>query len=213
MARTFFVLSLLCTTLFINAQRFEISVHADPQLTWLTSDETNISGSGSTMKLNTGLEFDVFFMPKYAFSFGICLNNQGGKFLYRDSIAFTQTTIPAGSIVKHNLQYVSAPLGLKLKSEELGYTTFYVHGGLAPLFNLKANMSSEQPVIEKENIRPDINLFSLNFFGEAGIEYRLAGNTAIKVGFRYSAGLTDVTVNDYANNNLASAGLHLGVLF
>ena len=37
----------------------------------------------------------------------------------------------------------SIPLGLKLKSEELGYTSFYFHGGLIPMLRLKASISSE----------------------------------------------------------------------
>lgn len=216
MTRIVFALSLFLATGFVKGQGLEITVFTEPQFAWITSDEGNVTGSGSIIHLNTGLEFDIFFMPNYAFTLGLNLNNQGGKMLYGDSIEFRQTNetlvIPGNTELKHHLQYVGIPLGLKLKTEEWGYTTFYVHGGFSPLINLKAT-TSNQPDLVRENIKPEINDFSLNYFIEAGIEYRLAGNTAIIAGFKWMAGFNDVTKNDFANNNLNSAGLHLGLLF
>ena len=80
-------------------------------------------------------------------------------------------------------------------------------------FNTSANTSSETLGYNKENIKPDINFFNLNYFAEAGIEYRLGGNTALKAGLKWSSGITDVTSNDPSTNNLSSIGLLLGVLF
>ena len=217
MRRIVFFLAFILMIGKLSAQRLEIAVHADPQLTWITSDEARVIGDGNTLRMNIGAEFDIYFMPNYAFTFGVDLNNQGGKMVYTDSIDFRQNSsileIPSGTSLKHNLQYIGVPLGLKLKSAEMGYTTFFVHGGLMPLFNMKATTSSEPLSLERENIQPEIHLFSLNYFITAGIEYRLAGNTAIIFGFKWSAGFNDVTDNDMANNNLNSAGLKLGVVF
>lgn len=200
----------------VTGQGLEIGVYAEPQLAWINSDEGNISANGSIFNLNTGIEFDIYFMPNYALSLGLNLNNQGGKLLYGDPIQFQQTSttlsIPANTELKHNLQYVGIPLGLKLKTEELGYTTIYFHGGFSPLINLKA-ITSDGASLDGENIKPEVNMFNLNYFIEAGIEYKLAGNTALIFGFKWSAGFLDVTKNDFANNNLSSAGLHLGLLF
>ncbi|MEX0981400.1 MAG: porin family protein [Bacteroidales bacterium] len=201
----------------LNAQGLEISVYTGPQLAWITSDEEWVSANGSLINFNSGIEFDIFFMPNYALTLAVEINNQGGKFFYSDTTRFQQTPsdllIPGGSHLKHNLQYIGAPIGLKLKTAELGYTTFYFHGGFNPLFNLKAVTSSEQLSLMRDNIKPDINTFSLNFFVSAGIEYRLAGNTALMAGLKWSSGFSDVTKNDMANNNLKSVGLHLGILF
>lgn len=217
MTRIVLVLAFFLLSGSLQAQRLEIGVYTEPQFAWLSSDEGRIINNGSILNLNTGIEFNIFFMPNYAFTFGVSVNNQGGKLIYSDTTDFQQLNsvleIPGGSSVKHNLQYLGVPLGLKLKSEEMGYTTFYVYGGLSPMFNMKASTSSEQIPLDRANIKPEINLFSLNYFFEAGIEYRLAGNTAVIVGFKWSSGFNDVTTNDYANNNLYSAGLHIGVVF
>jgi hypothetical protein len=200
-----------------HAQKLEIAVFTEPQFSWISSDETEIAPNGAVLNLNTGLEFDIFFMKNYAFSVGISMNNSGGKLLYSNDIDFIQTGdtlhIAGGSTLKHNLQYISVPLGLKLKSEELGYTTFYFHGGLVPMINIHANTSSDLLSLTRVNIKPNINFFNMNYFAEAGIEYRLGGNTALIAGLKWSSGFTDVSSNDLANNNINSVGLHLGILF
>lgn len=202
----------------LNGQGLEISVYTEPQLAWITSDESRVISNGSIIKFNTGVEFDIFFAPNYAFTIAVEMNNQGGRIIYEDTTTFQQTgspplVIPGGSSVKHNLQYIGIPLGIKLKAAELGYTTFYFQGGLNPLFNLKAMTSSEQLALDRENIQSEVHIYSLNYFVSVGLEYRLAGNTALIAGLKWSAGFNDVTNNDFANNNLNSVGLHLGILF
>ncbi len=217
MKRIVFLLAIISGFTHIQAQGFNIGVYTEPQVAWLTSDEGSVIPSGSVINLNTGLEFDFFFMRNYAFTVALNLNNQGGKMHYTDSVQFTQTNttleVPPNNILKHNFQYVGVPIGLKLKTEEMGYTTFYIHGGLNPLFNTRATTSSEDLGFVRENIKPETNSFSMNYFAEIGVEYRLAGNTAVVGGIKWSAGFNDVTKNDFANNNLNSIALHLGILF
>jgi hypothetical protein len=202
----------------LNAQGLEISVYTEPQVAWITSDESRVTSNGSIINFNTGVEFDIFFASNYAFTIGVEMNNQGGKMIYEDTIMFEQASapplaVPGGLPVKHNLQYIGVPLGLKLKAAELGYTTFYFQGGLNPLFNLKALTSVEQLSLDRKNTKSDIHTYSLNYFVSVGLEYRLAGNTALMAGLKWSAGFNDVTENDLASNNLNSVGLHLGILF
>jgi hypothetical protein len=217
MTRIVFVIAFTAIFGNLRAQKLEISVYTEPQLAWITSDENRVVGNGSVLHLNSGVEFDIFFMPNYALTLGVEMNNHGGRLIYSDTTQFQQTNtpliIPGNTAVKHNLQYIGVPVGLKLKTAELGYTTFYFQGGLNPLFNIKAVTSSDQLDISRQNIQHDIYTFSLNYFVSAGLEYRLAGNTALMVGLKWSAGFTDVTGNDFANNNLNSIGLHLGILF
>ncbi|HKK63013.1 MAG TPA: outer membrane beta-barrel protein [Bacteroidales bacterium] len=220
MSKLTFILAI--TLYFFNsssifAQGLEIGVYAEPQLTWITSDESNIISDGSVVKLNTGIEFDAYFMPNYAISLGLNLNNQGGRLTYGDSTILKleedDLEIPAGVTVKHNYQYVGLPVGLKLTAEELGYTTFYFHGGIMPMFNINANASSSQISVVKQNIQNEINFFNLNYYIEIGMQYRLAGNTKLVAGFKWSSGFNDVTISDLANNNLTSAGIHAGIIF
>jgi hypothetical protein len=111
------------------------------------------------------------------------------------------------------MQYIDVPLGLKLKTEELGYTTFFFQLGFNPMFNINAFSTSDDETFDKENNREDTNLFNLGYHLGAGAQYRLGGSTALVGGVRWSSGLTDVTGNDEAKITLNAISIHLGVQF
>ncbi len=215
---------LLITTLLMGAilvlhgqSRMKFSVHADPQFAWFNSDEENVVPEGSIFHLQTGLQMDLFFDRNYAFVLGFGINNMGGNLRYMDSTEFvskgdTLFAIP-GQTIRHNLQYLDIPLGLKLKTEELGYATLFLQVGFNPMININAFATSKDDVFNKENIREVTNLFNLGYHAGIGIEYRLGGSTAAVGGIRWSSGLTDVTDSDKANITMNSISIHLGILF
>lgn len=194
-----------------------LSVHADPQISWFSSDEAEVDPDGSRFHLQTGLTMDFFFAENYAFSAGFGLNNLGGSLAYADSTLFVSHEdsiyIMPGQTVKHKLQYLDFPVGLKLKTEELGYATFFLELGFNPMININAKGTTEDGTLDDETISETTRLFNLGYHAGLGVEYRLGGNTAIIGGLRWTAGLTDVTENDKANVALRSVSLHIGVLF
>ena len=195
----------------------KLSVHADPQISWFSSDKAAVDPDGSRFHLQTGLNVDFFFAENYAFCAGFGLNNLGGSLLYADSTLFVSNEdsifVMPGQAVRHKLQYLDFPVGLKLKTEELGYMTFFLQLGLNPMININATGNTEDGILDQETIRETTRLFNLGYHASLGVEYRLGGNTALIGGLRWSAGLTDVTENDKANVSVRSVSLHLGVLF
>lgn len=217
--RRLLIISVFLGSLMVlhGQSRMKFSVHADPQFAWLSSDEDNVVPDGSIFHIQTGLQMDLFFDRNYAFTLGFGINNMGGNLLYIDSTEFvskgdTIFAIP-GQTVRHNLQYLDIPLGLKLKTEELGYATFFLEVGFNPMININAFATSKDDVFNKENIREVTNLFNLGYHAGIGIEYRLGGTTAAVGGVRWSSGLTDVTASDKANITMNSISIHLGILF
>ena len=193
------------------------SVHLAPQFAWFNSDEGSIQNKGSIFQLQYGLQMDRFFEKNYAFSLGFGVNNLGGNLLYSDSSAFVSRGdslffLP-GQRVKHAYKYLEIPLGLKLKTEELGYLTFYLQIGFNPMINIEATVSSEDDLYELEGIRESVHVFNLGYHAGVGVEYRLGGTTALTGGLRWTAGLTDVTDHDDANVSIRALSIHLGLLF
>ncbi len=202
----------------LNGQsRMKFSVHADPQFAWFSSDDDNVVPEGSIFHVQTGLQMDLFFDKNYAFSLGFGINNMGGNLRYSDSTEFINKTdtifATPGQIVRHNLQYLDLPLGLKLKTEELGYATFFLELGFNPMININASGTTKDGLFDKESIREEIHLFNLGYHAGIGVEYRLGGSTAAIGGIRWSSGLTDVTDNDKATITLNALSIHLGILF
>ena len=199
------------------AQKISFSVYADPQFSWFSSDENDVSPNGSVLHIHTGLEMNYFFQENYAFSIGLGINNMGGHLVYSDTTYLSskgeELTVLPGSDLKHRVQYLDLPVGLVLKTEELGYLTFAFQAGLIPMFNINANTTSSENSFDKDDIRESINLFNLNYFVGARAEYRLGGNTALVGGVRWSSGFTDITKKDRANIRNNSISIHLGVIF
>ena len=193
------------------------SAHLDPQFAWFNSDDNDVESNGSIFHMQVGLQMDYFFAPNYAFVLGVGINNLGGNLLYADSTEFSSNgdilLVEPDQSVKLNLQYLDFPLGLKLKTEELGYATFFLQLGFNPMVNINAKGTNSQAGMDKDDVRESMHLFSLGYHAGLGVEYTLGGNTALIGGLRWSAGLTDVSKNDRANVKTSAVSIHLGILF
>lgn len=204
--------------LTLSAQGIRFNVHIDPQFAWLSSSEhKTVDPDGSIFHIQAGLQMDYFFQENYAFVLGFGINNLGGNLLYSDSVTYGSEEHPViiepDQSVKMNLQYLDIPLGLKLKTEEMGYGTFFLQLGFNPMFNISSHITSKDGTYDKKDIKESINLFNLGYHVGAGIEYRLGGNTAAIGGIRWTSGLTNVTEDDGANITVNSLSIHLGILF
>lgn len=219
MKRILLIIFFLGALLTAGAQTSPIrfSVHVDPQSAWFNSDENEIDPDGSIIHIDAGLNMDYYFAENYAFTLGFGINNIGGKLLYADSTEFLSKgdilLIEPNQSVKLNLQYIDIPIGLKLKTEEMGYATYFLQLGFNPMFRLNAKASSDDASLDKEDISESIILFNLGYHVGVGVEYKLGGSTALIGGLRWTGGLTDVTDNDRANVKTNALSIHLGILF
>jgi len=219
MKRILLIISFLGAFLSLYAQstRVKFNVEVDPQSSWFRSDDVSVEPDGSIIHMHAGLNMDYYFAENYAFVLGVGINNLGGNLLYADSTEFSSKgeilPVEPNQSVKLNLQYIDIPIGLKLKTEEMGYATYFLQLGFNPMINLNAKATSEEASLDKADIKESINTFCLGYHVGLGIEYNLGGSTSLIGGVRWSSGLTDVTDNDRANVTLNSISLHLGVLF
>jgi len=219
MKRLLLIITFLGTLFSLSAQstRLKFNVELDPQSSWFRSDEVSVEPDGSIIHMHAGLNMDFYFAENYAFVLGVGINNLGGNLLYADSTEFSSKgetlLVEPDQSVKLNLQYIDIPIGLKLKTEEMGYATYFLQLGFNPMINLNAKASSEEASFDKVDIKESIITFCLGYHVGIGIEYNLGGSTSLIGGVRWKSGFTDVTDNDRANITLNAISLHLGVLF
>ncbi|MFT5383987.1 MAG: hypothetical protein ACI8VT_001278 [Saprospiraceae bacterium] len=199
----------LCTMLFGQSE-FRFGIQFSPTLTWINSADKIINSNGSAFggpKL--GMVGEKYFQENYAITFGLGFAfNQGGVLLhdYGGDLWKNSTLsnsiyheLPDGVNLRYSLQYVEIPLGLKMKTQEFGYIRYFAE---IPIFTLGI-LTQAQGAIEgtdmntdKENIREDVNLFSLSWGIGAGIEYSVGPNTSIIGGIYYQNYFTDISKND-----------------
>ncbi|MFC2152719.1 porin family protein, partial [Bacteroidota bacterium] len=176
-----------------------------------------IDNDGSKFGVNIGLNMDKFFTDNYAIMTGVSIDNTGGNLKFEGTKTLStgsgEEVLPAGSTIHYKLQYINIPLGLKLKTNEIGYWTFFTHLGLNGGINIKATAEVDGFALENENISKEIRLFDLGYFIGAGLEYSIGGNSAIVVGLTYTNGFIDITDGNDSKVTLGNVAIRIGVLF
>lgn len=212
-----FFLLLLLVPLTLYSQGVRFSFNINPQYSWFSSNNEDVVSDGGIMGFNPGIEMDVFFMERYAFSTGITLNHNGGRLVYQDSLRLEindeKRLLVPGNQLKYSFQYLTLPLGLKFKTVEIGYTTFWINVGLTPMVLLRSRGTDENDDFRKADLMDESKRVNLDYFLEGGMEYSLGGTTAITAGIGYHSGFTDVTSNSADRIHTRSLSLVLGLLF
>jgi hypothetical protein len=121
---------------------------------------------------------------------------------------------------------VAIPVTFRLRTNEIGYLTYYGQFGLTPGINVRARGTTDSnpgDTKEKQDYNPVIGFFNLALSFGAGIEYSLSGNTALLAGLFFENGIVpvvdkkeDTFLNDDEENNrtiVNTAGIKLGVFF
>ena len=203
----------------LKAQHIRFGIFADPQLSWFTSDTKKFTSNGMIMGFNAGFAFERFFADRYAIQTGASMNSIGGNLKYNEAGHQVTTRddvydIVENTSVKVKGQYISVPLGLKFKTNEIGYTTFYAHMGIKGNLRLKGYTWIEELNVDREVLdNKQIYLGFLSYTIGGGIEYSLGGPSSIQVGAIFSNGLTPAFNAGYGRVSIGTLGLRLGMIF
>jgi hypothetical protein len=201
----------------IFSQKLSFSVVVDPMITWMKTNEKNIQRDGFNFGYNIGLVMDKYFTDDYAISTGLNILNTGGTLHYLDSMDFDfgsgRDTLPGGTTVKYNLQYITIPFSIKLNSTEIGYTTMFAHLGINNHINIRSTADVPSLDISEEDIKNEINMFLMSFFIGGGAEFSFGGNFAVLGGIYLTGAIWDLTTNKDYRAYINMISLRLGVKF
>lgn len=205
-------------------QEWKIAFHVDPNVSWYKPDHKNIEQEGNKLRFGFGISIDKMFTDNYAIGTGLNLMTTGGELTYlREEyvdVNGKSTRFVSQVTRDYNTKYVEVPLTLKLRTNEIGYITYWGQMGLGVGFNYRAkadetikyvkqfieddpNTTGENEEawvdanlrevnIEDEDIADDIALFRTSLIAGAGIEYSISGSTSIVAGIIYNNGFGDV---------------------
>jgi opacity protein-like surface antigen len=229
MKKLFFTIALTAMAGLIHAadSKLHFGLKGAPSLAWLRTDTKGLESDGSKFGFSYGLVTEFNFADNYAFATGIDIAYRGGKFKtvtteYPDSV----TTVTTSTRSKYTIQYIEIPLSLKLKTNEIGYLTYFLQAGVSPGFKIRArgsyeaaiqttvgstttNSSDSQSDID---IMKDINNFNISMLIGGGVEYTLSGSTVLLAGIQFNNGFLDVFDGDPKVNSNYLA-LTIAVLF
>jgi hypothetical protein len=210
---------------FANAQEFRFGLTASPEFNFAGVKADNVNNDGARIGFNYGFlaDFTLGTNERYAFSTGFTHRLAG----YNLSQEVPDTANPGGKVSAHEtikLQYIEIPLTIRLRTNEIGYITYYGQFGLVPglLVSSRINQSYASPYnddnrypklnFEDKKIGKDLNgedidtenagFFNLSLHFGIGLEYSLGGATALMGGLYYNNGfLNTYTPVDELNQN------------
>ncbi|HUV00666.1 MAG TPA: porin family protein, partial [Bacteroidales bacterium] len=134
----------------IKSQDLQFSLYADPLIGWFSSDTKGSSNEGARPGFSLGLIFDKYFADNYALSTGISMMNVSGRVFYSDTttIRFKNSTTELNpeENITYRIQFLSIPVGLKLRTNQIGYMTLFTNVGLDPKIVIggKADIPSQE---------------------------------------------------------------------
>lgn len=174
-------------------------VHADPVISWFSSDIETVRNDGARSGINFGITVYRFFGPNYAISTGLNLISAGGRLVTRNTTTFDLTTgvdptVPGNTAIVYKIQYLSVPIGLKLQTNQIGYLTIFVDLGLDPKIVIGGKVDIDD--LENQKAPGEIKNFNISYHALAGIEYGIGGNTAVVLGIGFDNNFADIT-KDY----------------
>jgi opacity protein-like surface antigen len=215
MKLTIRILIALLISQYIAGQDLKIGVCVNPQITWITPESKSVDNEGAALGISGGLNFDNYFRKNYALNLGIHLSSQAGSLRFSQGAEIdgddTTFTIPIGSVVDYRINTITIPVGIKLKTNEIGYFSYYAQLGFTNQIRLKAKASSGKN-LEKDLITKEIKPFNMSYHFGAGIEYALSEDTALSFGIFYTNGFLDLTKHP-PRTYIRSISFCLGVIF
>jgi hypothetical protein len=194
----FFLFLAILPLQIVNAQqRIGFGIHADPVISWFTTDINQIRNNGARPGFNFGLSYNKYFAPNYSFTTGINLLNTSGRLVSSDTtvidISNVKSKVLPGNPVIYKIQYLTFPIGLKLQTNQIGYITFFSDIGLVPKIVINRKLDIPSLSLSGENGSNELRLFNLSYHVTAGIEYSLGGTTALVFGLDFDNNFLDIT--------------------
>lgn len=254
------ILSIAVGLLFIanlsaqDDKKIRFGLSATPSINWYKPENKKLyEYNGTAIGFQWGLDFEYKLNDVASFYTGLKLTNDAGKIAFIDSVGYqlspkgdkfisnNSTTSDNFYLLKersYRVNYVTLPIGVKMKTNEIGYLTYFGQFGLNTSIKTKARAtdtsspfdiiegtSSAESTIKDLNIDDDMGLFRFQLSIGGGAEYNISGSTSLVFGVNYNLGFSNVTrknsryIKDMTNAAIVqratahNVALSVGILF
>ena len=195
------------------SQDFSFGFQVSPNRTWINSSDNTITPTGGNTGLKLGVVGEYYFDERYALTAGLGFAfNQGGTLkhttggnffsesdLSNPNLNSGEKPLPDGVELTYKIQYVEIPVGLKMRTDELGYFRYFAEIPIFPTAirtQARGNIEGTDINVEDLDINKDVTILSFSWGLGAGVEYSVSSNTAIVAGLYFQNQLIDFTDND-----------------
>ena len=213
MRRLFTLLLLALSVSAFSQGNFRFGLHFSPNIGWVSPTTNGYAKDGTGLNYGFGLdaEFGLGSGENYAIATGIGGTNISGSFI----------TDGQSEKIDIKSKYIDIPLAIKLKTNQIGYMTYFGKFGLSNAILIGAD--SEQGEETNKEFHKNMIPVRSGLLVGFGAEYNISGNTNIMFGIDFNNGFTGIFKKDAfktstgedvkikAKNSLIS--LNLGIFF
>ncbi|MBK7479012.1 MAG: outer membrane beta-barrel protein [Bacteroidales bacterium] len=118
------------------AQDYRYGLYLSPMISWFGTDVDNVSNKGVRAGFGANITAERHLTDNWYFTSGLGFSSVSGRLVNSTSSFFRfpnhTSTIPEGEPVIYKLQYLSIPVGAKIKTTETGYLVYFAEFGLDP---------------------------------------------------------------------------------
>lgn len=184
---------------------YRLGIYGSIGSSWMKPKTTDYESQGSRFAYTYGLIIDYNFTENYTFSTGVSFNSLGGNISYKDSAIVSGSNKVVGTLNRaYRLNYIEIPTLLKLKTNQMGYFTFFAQLGLRHNFRVSSfgddNFEYDSPVktltAEDQDMKDYTSFYRLSFSFSAGAEYAISQSLSAYASIGYDNGLTNVLSNN-----------------
>jgi Outer membrane protein beta-barrel domain len=189
-----------------DGKSVRLGVKLSPNIGWYNSPDAALVPAGAMGGFGFGLiaEFKLAKNNNYGFVTGLNITNQGGKLEYQ-SVAQEGSNptlfFQSKAVAEQRTRYIDIPLMLKLKTNEIGYMTYFFNVGLVGGINVRSvqdltltynnGTSEKSQIITKQDINDQMVVGRVLFVAGLGAEYNIGGNTSLFGAINWNNGLTN----------------------
>lgn len=207
--------------------KFRFGLKVAPSVAWLGPDKTkfndlSVESGGAKIKFGYGLITEFILAKNYSFLTGVEVNYAGGSINYKDahSVSYKLNDSTALYLKSREFrqQYITIPIALKLKTNEIGYMTYFGQIGVDASFKIKGRANDEGTLYSADStgaftvmgiehsetdvdILKQVNLFRIALNVGIGAEWNIAGNTSLLFAVNYNNGFTNYFYNKTKDDN------------
>jgi hypothetical protein len=187
-----------------SERSLKFALNVAPSINWMKSRTPSWESTKSNLGLNFGLQTDIALKANssYYVSTGLGVSSIGGQMSYPSVYNDGQNLYASRVHSNLRLNYLDIPLGLKLRTGEIGYSRFAGWAGIGAGFNIGAsdsrtieygsNSYTSQLGEHEEDISTEVrkSLFSFRL----GLEWekKISGETYFTFGATYNHALHSI---------------------
>lgn len=189
------------------SENLRFGFKASPQLSWISTDDKSIETSNYMLGITLGTMTEMYLNENYILTTGLGLtfseggsliHDKGGRLLPDSELSESvYDSLPGGSKIRYNVQYLEIPFGFRMRSKEFGRFRLTFEAPIITFgVKIRARADIDGPGIpgsEDENINSEVNIFNMSYGLGAGTEYTITENISLLLSLQYKQGFLDVT--------------------